>query len=74
MSKRVIILVNIGILTFVNMINTKFESKENQYLLAFQFYEQLKFHGQLSIKRFYNLGARFDMVLFLQYDKYWILT
>ena len=42
----------VGILTFISMINTTPESLKarNSFLLLlnFSFYEQLKFHGQLS--------------------------
>ena len=38
------------ILTFISMINTTCESLKanNLYFSTFQFYEQLKFHAQLS--------------------------
>ena len=52
----------VGILTFISMINTTPESLDARKSLFFSidfFYEQLKFHAQLSQaqKKFYNLGA-----------------
>ena len=49
------------ILTTISMINTTSESLEARKVYIFQhcsFYEQLKFHTQLSLarKKFYNLG------------------
>ena len=49
-----------GILTFRSMINTASESLKAKTVFIFQyfcFYEQLKFHAQLSIKKLYNVGA-----------------
>ena len=52
-----IILINVkmptivGILTFISMINTTFESLKASKVFIFQhlsFYEQLQFHAQLS--------------------------
>ena len=53
----------VGILTFISMINTTSEGlKARNFFICpdFIFYEQLKFHAQLSWawKKFYNLGAR----------------
>ena len=44
----------VGILTFTSTINktSEFESKKSLYFSAFSFYEQLKFHAQLSMKKF----------------------
>ena len=41
----------VGILTFISMINTQFESLKGRKVFVFQhfiFYEQLKFYAQLS--------------------------
>ena len=40
----------VAILTFVSMINTTSESKKRLYFFKFffNFYEQLKFHAELS--------------------------
>ena len=41
----------VGILTFISMINTTFESLKARKVFIFQhfsFYEQLKFHAQLN--------------------------
>ena len=50
---------NVGILTFMSMINT---TSDRSFFSCryFIFYEQLKFHSQLSWvwKKLYNLGAR----------------
>ena len=57
LSKKFILLINVkmptivGILTFISMINTKFERlKARNYFIRryFSFYEQLKFLAQLS--------------------------
>ena len=50
----------VGILTFISMINTTSESLKAIKIFIFQhfsFYEQLKFHDQISLawKKFYNL-------------------
>ena len=69
LSVKFILLINVkmptivGILTFINRINTTFESfKVRKFFIFhhFSFYEQLKFHALLSWawKKFYNLGAR----------------
>ena len=52
----------VGILTFISMINTTSESLKARNVFIFQhfsFYEQLKFHVNLSWarKKFYNLRA-----------------
>ena len=52
----------VGILTFISMINTTSERLKARNFIAlryFSFYEQLKFHAQLSWawKKFLNLGA-----------------
>ena len=50
----------IGILTFISMINTSSESLKARTVFIFQhfnFYEQLKYHAQFSVKKFYNLRA-----------------
>ena len=54
----------VGILTFTSMINTTSERLKPRYFFIcryFSFYEQLKFHAQLSWawKKFYNLRAWF---------------
>ena len=38
----------VGILTFISMINTTSESSKAFIFQNFSFYEQLKFHAQLS--------------------------
>ena len=40
----------VGILTFISTINTTYESLKARkaYFSAFKFYEQFKFHAQLS--------------------------
>ena len=40
----------VGILTFISMINTSERFKANNFIICqyFSFYEQLKFHAQLS--------------------------
>ena len=51
----------VGIITFISMINTMFESLKARNVFHFQhfrFYEQLKFYAQLSMNFFYNLRAR----------------
>ena len=53
----------VDILTFINRINTPSESLKGRKSFVFgyfSFYQQLKFHAQLSWawKKFYNLGAR----------------
>ena len=68
LSTKFIMLINVkmptivGILTFISMINTTSESLKASKVFIFShfiFYEQLKFHAQLSWarKKFYNLGA-----------------
>ena len=47
-------LINVGILTFISMINTILNSLKARDVFIFQhfsFYEQLKFHAQLSMKK-----------------------
>ena len=51
-----------GILTFISMLNVTSETLKARKVgifKQFSFYEQLKFHAQLSLarKKFYNLGA-----------------
>ena len=69
LSTKFILLINVkmptivGILTFISMINTTTKSLKarNVFILQlFNFYDQLKFHAQLSSarKKFYNFGAR----------------
>ena len=44
----------VGILKFISMLNTTFERlKARNFLICqyFSFYEQLKFHAQLSMKK-----------------------
>ena len=58
----------VGILTFISMINTTSERLKAIHLFIcwdFSFYEQLKFHAQLSWawKKFYNLWARLSIPL-----------
>ena len=57
LSRKCIMLINVkmptivGILTFISMIHTTFKSFESIIFIIFQhfsFYEQLKFHAQLS--------------------------
>ena len=50
----------VGILKFISMWNATSESLKASKVSIFQqfsFYEQLKFHAQLSTKKFYNLRA-----------------
>ena len=77
LSSEFILLINvkmptIGILTFINMINTASESFKARTISIFQhfsFYEQLKFQScsielisfELSMKKVYNLGARLKL-------------
>ena len=74
LSTKFILLINVkmptivGILTFISMINTSSErlNARNFFICRyFSFYEQSKFHAQLSWawKKFYNLGARPDLGL-----------
>ena len=69
LSTKFILLINVkmptivGILRFISMINTTPERlKARNFFICryFSFYEQLKFHAQLSWawKKFYNLEAR----------------
>ena len=63
MLKNVKMPTSVGILTHMSIINTVFESLKAGKVFIFQslsFYEQLKFHAQLSWawKKFYNLWAR----------------
>ena len=60
LSTKIIILVNVkmptivGIVTFISMINTTSEGLKAREVFIFQhlsFYEQLKFHAQLSMKK-----------------------
>ena len=54
----------VGILTFINMINTTSDRLKalNFFIcLYFSFYEQLKFVLRWVWKKFYNLGARCHM-------------
>ena len=61
----------VGVLTFLSMINTTSErlKARNVFICRyFSFYEQLKFHAQLSWawKKFYNLGGQawsFELLL-----------
>ena len=58
----------VGILTFISMLNAKSETMKARKVGIFQqfsFYEQLKFHAQLSWarKKFYNLE---NILLFAQ--------
>ena len=53
---------NVGILTFISMINTtseKIKARNFRICLYFSFYEQLKYGAQLSWawKKLYNVGA-----------------
>ena len=68
-SMKFILLINVkmptivGILTFMSMINTTFNSLKARKVFIcqhFSFYEQLQFHAQLrwAWKKFYNLRAR----------------
>ena len=66
----------VGILTFMNMINTTSKSLKagNVFILQhLSFYEQLKFHAQLSRawKKFYNLWAWALIVFCLQCFSTW---
>ena len=65
-SMKFILLINVkmptivGILTFISMINTTFETWESKkllYIQYFSFYKHLKYHAQLieHEKSFYNL-------------------
>ena len=54
----------VGILAFISMINTPSERlKAKNFCICryFSFHEQLKFRAQLSMKKFYNLGARLPL-------------
>ena len=66
----------LSILTFISIINLTPESLESRFLsLYFQhssFYEQLKFHAQLS-EWFYNLRARSLLQYCLSYAIEWHL-
>ena len=56
----------VGILTFISIINRTSESLKARKVFIFQhfsFYEQLKFHTQLSMKKFYKLGTWCDKIL-----------
>ena len=61
----------VGILTFISMINTPSKSLKIRNIFIFfqyfSFYEQLKFHAQLSCawKSFVTLGSGFWMWLIL---------
>ena len=74
LSTKFILLINVkmptivGILTFIGMINTTSEKlKARNFFICryFSFYEQLKFRAQMSMRFFYNLGARFGNVALL---------
>ena len=66
LNTKFILLINVkmptivGILTFMSRINTTSERLKSRIGLYFSFYEQLKFHAQLSWawKKFHNLLAR----------------
>ena len=63
MLKNVKMSTVVGILTFISMINKKFESLKARKVFIFQhfsFYEQLQYRTQMSWtwKKFYNLGPR----------------
>ena len=67
LSRKFVLLINVimptiaGILTFISMINVTSERLKARKVFIcgyFSFYEQLKFHAELSMKKFYNLGAR----------------
>ena len=52
----------VGILTFMSSFNIyeqflSFEPEFSTNFDSFNIYEQLKFHVQLSMKKFHNLGA-----------------
>ena len=60
----------VGILTFISMINAKFEKlKSRNFFICryFSIYEKLKFRAQLSWarKKFYNLGASLKFKIFI---------
>ena len=51
----------VGILTLISSINTVVLKQEQSFLFQhFSFYEQTKFHAQLSIKKFYDVSAGLD--------------
>ena len=50
----------VGILTFISMINTtseRFKARNSLFCWYFSFYEQLKFHAQLSMKKSFIISG-----------------
>ena len=48
----------VGILTLADKYNIWVWKQENSLIFSLSFYEQLKFHAQLKMKKFYNLRSR----------------